>query len=282
MHLVSVIIPTFNRRQPLKNALNSVFAQKGISFEVLVIDDGSTDGTREMIAREFSQVHYFYFENRGPAAARNRGIERAKGDWIAFLDSDDVWKPGKLKAQADFFKRNPDSMIVQTEEIWIRNGRRVNPMKKHKKYGGEIFEKCLALCMVSPSVVMIRRDLFEAVGVFDETLPACEDYDLWLRVAAEYRVGLIEKPYVTRYGGHADQRSRQYPVMDLFRVRALVKLIRSGTLNREQALKAASVLGRKAAIIRQGAEKRGNQSIISELKRITKEELTAGLVLETA
>lgn len=270
---ISVVIPTYNRRESLKRALSSVLAQKGVSFEVIVIDDGSTDDTRSLIAKEFPEIRYYFFENQGPAAARNRGIEKAKGQWIAFLDSDDEWKPGKLQAQMDFLKNNPEMKICQTEEIWIRNGVRVNPMKKHKKYGGWIFEKCLPLCVVSPSAVMLEKTLLNDAGLFDESFPACEDYDLWLRISARYPVGLIEKPYVIKYGGHADQRSHEFPVMDKFRIRAILKLMASGILNPKQHEAAKVMMETKAEIVIQGAKKRKKfeeaaqiENLVSRLK----------------
>ncbi len=265
---ISVIIPSFNRRELLARALRSVLAQqqkqKGTvpfegdcPLEIIVVDDGSTDGTGEMIAADFPMVNYFYQDTQGPSAARNRGLDHASGKWIAFLDSDDEWLPGKLKAQLDFFAANPDSRICQTEEIWIRNGRRVNPMKKHRKYGGEIFEKCLPLCVVSPSAVMIHRSLFEEVGTFDESLPVCEDYDLWLRIAARNRIGLIETPYIIKYGGHADQLSHALEAMDRFRIQSLAKILAAGILNEEQTSAARRTLEEKSRIYIAGALKRG-------------------------
>ena len=268
MNWVSVIIPTYNRETVLPRAIDSVLAQKGVEFELLVIDDGSTDSTRNFSETRYPVpgARYFFQENKGPAAARNLGIQEAKGEWIAFLDSDDEWRPGKLKAQLEFFRENPDYLICQTEEIWIRNGKRVNPMKKHRKSGGHIFEKCLPLCVVSPSAVMMHRKLFDEAGLFDESLPACEDYDLWLRIAAKYPVGLIEKPYIFKYGGHADQRSREFPAMDQFRIRSLAKILSQNILTAEQAAATRKTLGEKAKIFIAGALKRGKEK---EAKEIT-------------
>jgi len=260
---VSVIIPTYNRAPTLRRALDSVLAQKGASFEVLVVDDGSTDGTRNLIRGTYGStplhdaIKCLHQPNRGPASARNLGIQNSSSEFIAFLDSDDEWLPGKLKAQLQFFEENPDCLICQTEEIWIRNGRRVNPMKKHKKFGGSIFEKCLPRCIVSPSAVMVRREFFDRVGLFDESFPACEDYELWLRASARMPIGLIEKPYVVKYGGHGDQRSRQFPVIDRFRIQALRKLLDSGVLNFSQREAALKELKRRCEIVSQGARKRG-------------------------
>lgn len=281
---VSVIIPTYNRASVLPRAIDSVLAQKDVEFEVIIVDDGSTDDTSQilgprttihgprknvLVAREtWPVVRVFLQENRGPAAARNLGIQQAQGEWITFLDSDDEWKPGKLKAQLAFFEKNQDYLICQTEEIWIRNGKRVNPMKKHKKYGGWIFEKCLPLCVVSPSAVMMHRKLFDDIGLFDESLPACEDYDLWLRIASRYPIGLIEKPYIMKYGGHEDQRSREFPAMDQFRIRSLAKILSKNILTPEQAAAAHKTLEEKAKIYIAGALKRGKEKEAQEIRRL--------------
>jgi GT2 family glycosyltransferase len=254
---ISVVIPTYNRKDRLRQALKTVVSQEGVVFEIWVIDDGSTDGTKEMLAAEFPSVNYFYQENQGPSAARNRGIERSRGKWIAFLDSDDEWMPEKLQSQLAFFRQNPTLRISQTEEIWIRNGKRVNPMKKHQKYGGWIFEKCLPLCIVSPSAVMIHRTLFDEIGLFDESLPACEDYDLWLRIACRNPIGLQNEPYILKYGGHADQRSHEFPAMDQFRIQSLAKILKEGILSVEQEQRAREMLELKAKIYIEGALKRG-------------------------
>lgn len=264
---ISVILPTYNRAHTLSRALQSVFNQKPAPFEIVVVDDGSTDETAALvskIAKTHPSLHYFHQSNQGPSAARNLGIRNSSGELIAFLDSDDEWLPGKLRAQLKFFEENGSALICQTEEIWIRNGKRVNPMKKHKKYEGFIFERCLPLTLISPSAVMMRREFFDAVGLFDESLPACEDYDLWLRATARFPIGLIEKPYVVKYGGHADQRSREFPVMDQFRIKALRKILDSGILNPAQAEAALVELKRKSEIISRGALKRGRQDLAEQ------------------
>ncbi len=253
----SVIIPAFNRASTLLRALDSVLKQDPLPEEVIIVDDGSTDGTKELVMkRAKGEIKYLSQPNRGPAAARNLGIRTARSELIAFLDSDDEWLAGKLAAQREYFQKNPDVLICQTEEIWIRNGKRVNPMKKHKKYGGWIFEKCLPLCIVSPSAVIMRREFFDRVGIFDESLPACEDYDLWLRASAQMPIGLVEKPLITRYGGHEDQLSQRFPVMDGFRIKALQKILDSGLLSSSQKAAAFLELERKCKIVSLGALKR--------------------------
>lgn len=253
---VSVIVPTYNRREFVREAMASVYAQTCLDFELLVVDDGSTDGTAEVM-REFPDARYLWQENRGVSAARNAGAAASRGHLLAFLDSDDLWQPSKLATQVAFFQAHPEAQICQTEEIWLRNGTRVNPHHKHRKPSGDIFARSLELCLVSPSAVMLRRAFFEQCGGFDENLPACEDYDLWLRIAVMEPVHLLDEPLVIKRGGHADQLSRQFWGMDRFRVKALCKLLDSGVLFPEQRQQTVATLHAKCAILAQGARKRG-------------------------
>jgi len=256
--LVSVIIPTYNRAWILREAVDSVLAQDFGDFELIVVDDGSSDDTREILDTYQQRVIVLRQPNRGVSAARNRGIAASSGQLVAFLDSDDLWLPTKLSRQVDFFSAHPDAVACQTEEIWIRNGVRVNPKKRHHKFGGMIFEPSLALCLVSPSAVMIRKTLFDVVGRFDETLPACEDYDLWLRVSCRYPVHLIDTPLIIKRGGHADQLSRA-PSLDKFRIRALAKVLESGVLSESQYRSALLTLNQKCRIYADGCRKRGRE-----------------------
>ena len=256
MDTVSVIIPTFNRAAILGRALESVYAQTRPPHEVLVVDDGSTDDTAGRVARDWPRVRYHPRPHAGVSAARNFGIRKATGTWIALLDSDDQWLPHKLEKQLACIRRDPGARLIHSDEIWIRNGRRVNPMARHAKSGGRIFERCLPLCCISPSAALIHRSVFEHVGLFDESLPACEDYDLWLRVCARHEVHYIDEPLVIKHGGHADQLSRRYWGMDRFRIQALHRLLDSGILDREQRRAALAVLEKKIRIYSNGAEKR--------------------------
>ena len=253
---VSVIIPTYNRGWILKEAIDSVLAQDYKDFELIVVDDGSTDNTSEVLAPYGNDIRIFFQKNKGVSAARNRGITEASGQYIAFLDSDDLWLPRKLSTQIDFLNQMPDALICQTEEIWIRNGRRVNPKKRHKKPSGMIFEPSLELCLVSPSAVMIRRSLFDRVGEFDVTLPACEDYDLWLRISCRFPVHLIDTPLIIKRGGHDDQLSSMKG-LDKFRIKAIEKIIKSNRLSDDQYRAAVKTLKEKCEIYAAGCRKRG-------------------------
>ncbi|MGD9383394.1 MAG: glycosyltransferase [Desulfobacterales bacterium] len=256
--LISVIIPTYNRGWIIKEAIDSVMAQNYRDFELIIVDDGSTDNTSDILNSYHGDILVFRQENRGVSAARNRGIVEASGRFIAFLDSDDLWLPQKLFRQVEFFNKNPDAKICQTEETWIRNGVRVNPKRKHKKPCGMIFEPSLALCLISPSAVMIRRSLFEKVGGFDETLPACEDYDLWLRISCRYPVYLIETPLIIKRGGHNDQLSAS-PGLDKFRIKSLNRIIESNLLSKSQYRAAVKTLRQKCMIYSAGCRKRGRE-----------------------
>ncbi|MET0065698.1 MAG: glycosyltransferase [Candidatus Thiodiazotropha sp.] len=265
---VSVIIPSFNRAHTLARALDSVIAQTHPVLEIIVIDDGSTDQTDELIARDYPQCVCLRQSNRGVSAARNRGISHARGEWLALLDSDDSWMPEKLEQQFAALAASPGLRLCHTDEIWIRNGTRINPMRKHRKQGGQIFAQCLPLCVISPSASLMHRSLFETYGLFDEDLPACEDYDLWLRVCSREAVAFVEQPLVVKYGGHEDQLSRQYWGMDRFRVRALSKLLEARILSAEDRQKTLQVLEQKCRILIQGAEKRGARARADEYREM--------------
>ncbi|NNF98933.1 MAG: glycosyltransferase [Desulfobacteraceae bacterium] len=254
--MVSVIIPTHNRGWILPEAVDSVLNQTCREFELIVVDDGSTDDTARILTGYGTDISIIHQENRGVSAARNRGIHSSRGEYIAFLDSDDLWLPEKLAVQLAYFNDHPQYHICQTEEIWIRKGVRVNPKKRHKKLSGMIFEKCLPLCLVSPSAVMMRHSLFDDIGVFDESLPACEDYDLWLRTTWKYPVGLIETPLIIKRGGHDDQLSGM-PELDKFRIQALLKALESPNLDAGQTRAAAAVLAEKCKIYAAGCRKHG-------------------------
>ncbi len=265
---LSVIVPSHNRRDLLKRALKSVSAQTLPADEVIVVDDGSTDQTHAMVRNEFPQVTYQYQENSGVSNARNRGIGQSRGEWLAFLDSDDEWLPDKLEKQMTALLDQPQLKICHTEEIWIRNGRRVNAKRKHTKQGGWIFRHCLPLCAMSPSSIIIHRSIFEHVGLFDESLPACEDYDLWLRITARYPVLFIEQPLIIKYGGHLDQLSRKYWGMDRFRITALQKIIDTPGLRQQDRQAAIAMLVDKLNIYLQGATKRGKQQEIQTCQEL--------------
>lgn len=253
---VSVIIPTYNRWPMVGAAVASVLEQSHRDFELIVVDDGSTDATSVELAKFGAQLRYCRQDRGGVSTARNLGVRQSRGRLIAFLDSDDLWQPDKLKIQVHFMENSPEVQICQTDEVWFRHGVRVNPGIKHRKPSGDIFDRSLDLCLVSPSAVMLTREVFDRSGGFDESLPVCEDYDLWLRIARDYPVALIEQPLVVKHGGHADQLSHSLWGMDRYRVIALQKLLRAGIAGVQRAA-VLRVLHNKVAVLVQGARKRG-------------------------
>lgn len=260
---VSVIIPTFNRARAVCAAVDSVLAQTFADYELIVVDDGSRDDTPQALTAYGRRIRLIRQDNRGVSAARNAGLAVAEGALIAFLDSDDLWLPHKLKAQTDFFAANPTAMWQQTAEIWIRNGKRVNPKRRHTKQAGRIFQASLELCLISPSAVMLRRELLAEFGRFDERLPACEDYDLWLRILTKYPVHLDPAYGIIKHGGHADQLSSN-PALDVYRIQALQKIWRLAQaseanllLNDADRTALEQVLKKKCAIYAAGCRKRG-------------------------
>jgi len=266
---VSVILPTFNRRNLAQRALSSVLRQTEQDFELFFIDDGSTDGTKNPEGLS-PKIRYLRQENKGVAAARNLGIRNARGKWLAFLDSDDEWLPGKLEKQLLFHDKNPQFWISQTQEIWVRRGVRVNSMKKHAKKSGEIFEASLPLCLISPSCTLIRSDLLQETGLFDESFQVCEDYELWLRITARFPVGLVDEALTVKYGGHEDQLSKRYWGMDAFRIRAIVKTMKESPLTKAQKASCIAELRKKCRIYAADCLKRGRKEEAEEYLSLAK------------
>ncbi len=262
---ISVIVPVFNRPDSIIRALDSVINQHQPPDEIIVIDDGSTDQTPAVIRQQYPNITLLEQSHAGVSAARNTGIQQARGDWIALLDSDDEWLPEKLARQSAAIGANPDYRFCHCDELWVRNGVRVNPKKIHQKYGGYIFEHCLPRCVVSPSAVMLRRDLISEFGLFDETLPACEDYDYWLRTCATEPVLYVDEPLLIKYGGHADQLSRHYHSMDEFRIQAMDGILRSDRLSPAQFQSTVNELTRKLHIVLNGLRKRQRHDHINKL-----------------
>jgi glycosyltransferase involved in cell wall biosynthesis len=267
---ISVIIPAFNRAHTLPRALQSVLDQSSPADEVIVVDDGSSDASAALIERDFPQVRLLRQSNHGVSAARNRGIEAARYEWIALLDSDDCWLPNKLERLRAAIVQHPGYVLYHSDEIWVRNGKRVNPMHKHRKSGGWIFRQCLPLCAISPSATLMEKSVLLELGLFDETLPACEDYDLWLRLCHRFPVYFVDEPLIVKYGGHSDQLSQKYPAMDRFRVRALERLLSTQTLCGDDYAAAREVMLDKLDILLKGARKHANQALIEEFEPLAR------------
>jgi len=260
---ISVVIPAYNRAHTLRRALDSVFRQSLAVDEVIVVNDGSTDQTQQLVEQQFPQVRLINQQNKGVSAARNTGIKAARHEWIALLDSDDEWLPDKIKLIRETQSLHPQNLLFHSDELWVRNGKRVNPMNKHRKSGGWIFEQCLPLCIISPSAAVIHRSVLMRIGLFNIDLPACEDYDLWLRLCHLYPVMYIDTPLIIKYGGHEDQLSRKYWGMDRFRIQALHTLMKLDSLSTEQRQLTRSMLIKKSRILLKGARKHNNHQVLS-------------------
>ncbi|MFW6160290.1 MAG: glycosyltransferase family 2 protein [Acidobacteriota bacterium] len=261
--MVSVIIPTYNRASFLKEAVISVMKQsvfnqlyKERQIECWIIDDGSTDNTKETIYEFGSILNYVYQPHQGVSVARNKGLSLVKGEYVAFLDSDDLWLEDKLRIQLNFMNHFSEAAMCYTEEVWVRHGVVVNPQKKHRKYSGWVFDKVLPLCLLSLSSAVFRKQAFDELGGFDESLPACEDYDFGIRLAQRYPYHLISKPLIVKRGGHPDQLSRKYWGLDRFRVVALKKTLALDLTPRQERSVRQEII-QKSRVLHQGFQKRG-------------------------
>jgi len=269
--LVSVVIPTYNRVGLLARAIDSVLAQQGVSLELIVVDDGSTDSTPSLLSGWGDpRLSSLRLEKSGVSKARNEGMRQARGEFIALLDSDDVWLPGKLEQQLRFMESGHWG-ICQTEERWIRRGRRVNQGLRHRKRAGWIFAPSLELCLVSPSCVVFAREVLDVAGWFDEGLPACEDYDLWLRASLHYPVGLLPRELTIKYGGQADQLSRQLIGLDLYRIYSLRNLLSTADLPAEKRRLVEAQICKKAGRYVQGCLKRDKPEEASRILELLAE-----------
>jgi glycosyltransferase involved in cell wall biosynthesis len=271
----SIIIPTYNRKDFLKIAVSSVLYQTFSDFELIVVDDGSADSTSKLMCSfKDKRIIYLKGTHHGVSWARNQGLKKAKGEFICFLDSDDRFRMHKLEITYEYIKKYPQYKIFHTEEIWYRNGKLLPQKAYHKKPSGFVFENAVKLCCISISTAAIKKEIFDEVGLFDENLPACEDYDFWLRVTSRYPVFLIPHYLTIKEGGHLDQQSKKYPALDRFRIYALKKILEEGNLDTKKYKIALEELKNKCRIYIQGAKKRKKyqevkyyQNLILELER---------------
>ncbi|MFH1478416.1 MAG: glycosyltransferase family A protein [Candidatus Omnitrophota bacterium] len=259
--MISIVIPTYNRALFLKRAIESVLDQTYKDFELIVVDDGSQDETRSLVdSYPDDRIKCLRQDNLGPSSARNLGIKKAQGAFVAFLDSDDRWDKEKLWIQLGEMENQPTYLVSHTQEIWYKNRKILNQKNIHKKHHGYIFDRCLNACVVSMSTAMIRKELLERVGFFDEGLPCCEDYDFWLRVSVEHPFLLIDKPLTSKEGGHKDQVSYLHRVgMDKFRITALQKLLDESDLDDKQTKLLVDELSKKCRIYGTGCIKHGKE-----------------------
>ncbi len=265
--LISVIIPTLNRANLLERALRSVVNQTFPPDEIIVVDNGSTDDTKNMIKDNFQNIKYYFLSDKGVSKARNLGIKNSNCEWVSFLDSDDEWHPKKLEKQINFIKKNSKCKFIHSNEIWYRNGKNLNQLKKHKKKGGNIFKNCLKMCCISPSSVIINKNLFSNYGLFDESFQVCEDYEMWLRMSAKEEIFFLDDKLLIKHGGHKDQLSKKFWGMDRFRVYAIEKNLLKNNFSKDQNGLAIFYLLQKLKVIINGAKKRNNIKTYEEFKK---------------
>ena len=262
---ISVVIPTLNRINTLQRALDSVINQTYKAAEIIVVDNGSSDGTLKFLREQYPKITILTEKKIGVSSARNKGIKKSNNQWIALLDSDDAWHPRKLEIQTSMLDSAlKEYNLIHTDEVWFRNNKHINQMKKHKKQGGYIFERCLSLCCISPSSVLFKKNILYKVGLFDESLPVCEDYDMWLKICSSEEVLFAQDKLTYKYGGHKDQLSKSYWGMDRFRIKSIENIIKNFDLTYNQKKQAKKELIKKLKIIINGAFKRNNLSIVNE------------------
>ena len=251
--MISVVIPVFNREAFIARAIDSVLSQTLLPDEIIVVDDGSYDGTADILRSYEDKIETIMIANSGVSKARNKGIKASSGKWITLLDSDDIWHPTKLEEQMAYHDSHATIMISHTFEKWMRNDKEIKQKKVHQKPQGWCFEENLDFCKIAPSTIMIERSVFEKVGYFDEGLEVCEDYDLWLRILRSYELGLVESVLTTKFAGHDDQLSFKHHSMDTFRIKALLKHIEHLYVKEE--------IAKKCLILIKGAKKHKNVEI---------------------
>ena len=262
---ISVVIPTLNRINTLQRALDSVIHQTYKPAEIIVVDNGSSDGTLKFLREQYPKITILTENKIGVSSARNKGIKKSINQWIALLDSDDAWHPRKLEIQTSMLDSAlKEYNLIHTDEVWFKNNKHINQMKKHKKQGGYIFERCLSLCCISPSSVLFKKNILDKVGLFDESLPVCEDYDMWLKICSSEEVLFAQDKLTYKYGGHKDQLSKSYWGMDRFRIKSIENIIKNFDLTYKQKKQAKKELIKKLKIIINGAFKRNNLSIVNE------------------
>jgi len=265
--LVSVIIPTYNRKTLVLEAVESVLQGTFRDFELIVVDDGSTDGTLETLSQRgftVSPLFLISLPHTGlPGLVRNRGARIARGTYLAFLDADDLWLPQKLelqlKAHREASARGQRYRISHTRELWVRQGKIVSQRKQKHRREGDVFRDALKKCILGPSTVMMEKSLFLEVGGFREDLKIAEDYELWVRITSWEPVLYLGQPLTVKRGGSPDQLSQTYPYIEPFRLKALKDLVDRGFfLHREDRQKEAlEELVRKCLIHAEGCRKRG-------------------------
>ena len=265
---ISVIIPIYNRAFLLQEAVESVLSQTIIPLEILIINDGSTDAIESVVEnmwnthKNASQIRLITIKHCGmPGRVRNIGIIHARGDYIAFLDSDDIWLPKKLELQLNAIQEHN---ICHTREIWLRNNKEISQKGQNHKRMGLIFCDALKKCIIGPSTVLLHKSIFSRYGMFREDLEIAEDYELWLRICEKEYISYVDMPLIVkRDRDDTQQLSKKFTYIEYFRIQALQPLVKNKVFSEKNTLIAQQVLQEKLIIWNKGAEKRNNATYIS-------------------
>lgn len=207
--MISVVIPAFNSERCISRAIESVLSQTFSDYEIIVVDDGSTDGTADIVKKFGSRVKYVYQQNAGPARARNAGLKIASGQWIAFLDADDEWLPDKLRQQVELLDRNRDLRWCSTNRYQaderrkapVGNKAAITKALKGREYFPNYFTAAMAgKCPIVTSAIVVRKDVFDELGGFDPALRRGQDVDMWWRIGHYHpQIGYTAQPLAVRH-----------------------------------------------------------------------------------
>ena len=229
MALVTVIIPTYNRDHQTLKAIKSVINQTFTDWHLIIIDDGSEEKYYSYLKNNIPQDNRIILKQINHCGrvgkVRNKGIKESLTPYIAFLDSDDYWLEDKLALQLDYLKENPHINWLHSYEIWRRNDKEISQKNQKHYKEGNIFKDCLQKCIVGPSTVILKKELFQYYGLFSETLEVAEDYELWLRIASKEPIGYIEDPLSVKIDHNNQQLSHKYPYIVPFHIEALEGLL---------------------------------------------------------
>jgi glycosyltransferase involved in cell wall biosynthesis len=300
--LVSVIIPTYNRERLVCEAAASVLAQSFQDFELIIADDGSTDNTEKNLERytgyaahtrahwsthgPHEPVHgtvYLKLRHSGmPGLVRNKGSQAARGRYLAFLDSDDLWLPEKLELQMRLFQADTEPpLLCHTREKWLRGEKEISQAGQKHRREGDIFADALVKCVIGPSTLVVEKAFFENHGGFREDLEIAEDYELWLRMTFTQPVQYVDKALTIKRAGikqagvrgpdEENNLSEKYGHIEIFRIRALRDLVDKGFFSSHAAKEklAREELARKCGIYACGCHKRGRPAEAAEYEKLS-------------